>query len=121
MLSQRFFQYDYEGKLIREVELPGLGSVGGFGGEKEDKELYFSFTNYNTPGSTFKYDVESGIYELYWKPNIDFNPENYTSEQVFYSSKDGTKVPMIITYKKEPNLMVKIRLFCTPTADSMLV
>ncbi|MEP5939961.1 prolyl oligopeptidase family serine peptidase [Maribacter dokdonensis] len=100
----KVFQYDYEGKLIREVELPGLGSVGGFGGEKEDKELYFSFTNYNTPGSTFKYDVESGIYELYWKPNIDFNPENYTSEQVFYSSKDGTKVPMIITYKKGTEL-----------------
>ena len=100
----KVFQYDYEGKLIREVELPGLGSVGGFGGEKEDKELYFSFTNYNTPGSTFKYNVESGTYELYWKPNIDFNPENYTSEQVFYSSKDGTKVPMIITYKKETEL-----------------
>ncbi|MEP1223027.1 prolyl oligopeptidase family serine peptidase [Maribacter dokdonensis] len=100
----KVFQYDYESKLIREVELPGLGSVGGFGGEKEDKELYFSFTNYNTPGSTFKYDVESGIYELYWKPNIDFNPENYTSEQVFYSSKDGTKVPMIITYKKGTEL-----------------
>ena len=100
----KVFQYDYEGKLIREVDLPGLGSVGGFGGEKEDKELYFSFTNYNTPGSTFKYDVESGIYELYWKPNIDFNPENYTSEQVFYSSKDGTKVPMIITYKKGTEL-----------------
>ncbi|PHN95065.1 S9 family peptidase [Maribacter sp. 6B07] len=100
----KVFQYDYEGKLIREVELPGLGSVGGFGGEKEDKELYFSFTNYNTPGSTFKYDVESGTYELYWKPNIDFNPENYTSEQVFYSSKDGTKIPMIITYKKGTEL-----------------
>ncbi|APA64192.1 prolyl oligopeptidase family serine peptidase [Maribacter sp. 1_2014MBL_MicDiv] len=100
----KVFQYDYEGKLIREVDLPGLGSVGGFGGEKEDKELYFSFTNYNTPGSTFKYNVESGTYELYWKPNIDFNPENYTSEQVFYSSKDGTKVPMIITYKKGTEL-----------------
>ena len=100
----KVFQYDYEGKLIREVELPGLGSVGGFGGEKEDKELYFSFTNYNTPGSTFKYNVESGTYELYWKPNIDFNPENYTSEQVFYSSKDGAKVPTIITYKKGTEL-----------------
>jgi len=100
----KVFQYDYEGKLIREVALPGIGSVGGFGGEKEDKELYFSFTNYNTPGSTFKYNVESGTYELYWKPNIDFNPENYTSEQVFYSSKDGTKVPMIITYKKGTEL-----------------
>lgn len=97
-------QYDYDGKLIREVALPGIGSVGGFGGEKEDKELYFSFTNYNTPGSTYKYNFENGEYELYWKPDIDFNPENYTSEQVFYNSKDGTKVPMIITYKKGTEL-----------------
>lgn len=96
----KIFQYDYNGKLIREVNLPGLGTASGFGGKKEDKEFYFSFTNYNTPGSTFKYDVESGTYELYWKPDIDFNPEDYTSEQVFYASKDGTKVPMIITYKK---------------------
>jgi len=100
----KVIQYDYEGKLIREVELPGVGSVGGFDGEKEDKELYFLFTNYNTPGSTYKYDVESGKYELYWKPDIDFNPENYISEQIFYTSKDGTIVPMIITYKKGTEL-----------------
>ncbi|MGJ8715335.1 MAG: prolyl oligopeptidase family serine peptidase [Maribacter stanieri] len=97
-------QYDYDGKLIREVKLPGIGSVGGFGGEKDDKELYFSFTNYNTPGSTYKFDPTTGEYELYWKPEIDFNPADYTSEQVFYASKDGTKVPMIITYKKGTEL-----------------
>ncbi|MGB2759937.1 MAG: prolyl oligopeptidase family serine peptidase, partial [Maribacter stanieri] len=97
-------QYDYDGKLIREVKLPGIGSVGGFGGEKDDKELYFSFTNYNTPGSTYKFDPSTGEYELYWKPEIDFNPADYTSEQVFYASKDGTKVPMIITYKKGTEL-----------------
>ncbi|WP_405411853.1 prolyl oligopeptidase family protein [Maribacter sp. Asnod1-A12] len=100
----KVIQYDYDGKLIREVELPGIGSVGGFGGDKEDKELYFSFTNYNTPSSTYKYDPTTGEYELYWKPEIDFNPNNYTSEQVFYSSKDGTKIPMIITYKKGTEL-----------------
>ena len=100
----KVIQYDYDGKLIREVELPGIGSVGGFGGDKEDKELYFSFTNYNTPSSTYKFDPATGEYELYWKPEIDFNPNNYTSEQVFYSSKDGTKVPMIITYKKGTEL-----------------
>ncbi|WP_036150587.1 prolyl oligopeptidase family serine peptidase [Maribacter forsetii] len=100
----KVIQYDYDGKLIREVELPGIGSVGGFGGDKEDKELYFSFTNYNTPSSTYKYDPTTGEYELYWKPEIDFNPNNYTSEQVFYASKDGTKVPMIITYKKGTEL-----------------
>ncbi|MCT8339296.1 prolyl oligopeptidase family serine peptidase [Flavobacteriaceae bacterium TK19130] len=93
-------QYDYEGKLVRDVELPGVGSVGGFGSKKEEKELYYSYTNYKTPGSIYKYDVESGKSELYRKPEIDFNPENYESKQVFYTSKDGTKVPMIITHKK---------------------
>ncbi|MDX1753547.1 MAG: prolyl oligopeptidase family serine peptidase [Salinimicrobium sediminis] len=93
-------QYDYEGKLIREVELPGIGTVGGLGGEKEEKELYYVFTNYVTPGSIYKYNVESGVSELYNTPQVDFNPGDFTSEQVFYTSKDGTKVPMIITYKK---------------------
>ncbi|ALM08540.1 prolyl endopeptidase [Sediminicola sp. YIK13] len=96
----KVYQYDYNGKMIREVKLPGLGSASGFGGKKEDKEFYFSFTNYNTPGSSYKYNVETGEYEQYWKPEIDFNPNDYESKQVFYNSKDGTKVPMIITYKK---------------------
>jgi len=93
-------QYDYDGKLVREVKLPGLGSAGGFGGKKEDKEFYFSFTNYSTPGSSYKYNVATGEYVQYWKPEIDFNPADYESKQVFYTTKDGTKVPMIITYKK---------------------
>lgn len=93
-------QYDYEGKLIREVELPGVGTVGGFSGEKEEKDLYYNFTNYVTPGSIYKYNVETGVSELYNTPQVDFNPDDFTSEQVFYTSKDGTKVPMIITYKK---------------------
>ncbi len=96
----KVYQYDYNGKMIREVKLPGLGSASGFGGKKEDKEFYFSFTNYNTPGSSYKYNVETGEYTQYWKPEIDFNPNDYESKQVFYNSKDGTKVPMIITYKK---------------------
>ncbi len=96
----KVFQYDYNGKLVREVKLPGVGSAGGFGGKKEDKEFYFSFTNYNTPGSSYKYNVETGEYVQYWKPEIDFNSADYESKQVFYTSKDGTKVPMIITYKK---------------------
>lgn len=100
----KVLQYDYEGNLVREVELPGVGSAGGFGGKKEDKEFYFSFTNYNTPGSLYKYNVETGEYEQYWKPQIDFNPDDYESKQVFYNSKDGTKVPMIITYKKGTEL-----------------
>ncbi len=96
----KVLQYDYEGNLVREVELPGVGSAGGFGGKKDEKEFYFSFTNYKTPGSSYKYNVETGEYELYWQPEIDFNPDDYESTQVFYTSKDGTKVPMIITHKK---------------------
>ncbi|MDR6299746.1 prolyl oligopeptidase family serine peptidase [Mesonia maritima] len=93
-------QYDYEGNLVREVDLPGIGSVGGFGTKQEEKELYYSFTNYITPGSIYKYDIEKGTSELYRKPKIDFNTEAYESKQVFYTSKDGTKIPMIITHKK---------------------
>lgn len=93
-------QYDYEGNLIREIELPGVGSAGGFGTKKEEKELYYSFTNYVTPPSIYKYEISSGDSELFVKPSIDFNPENYESKQIFYTSKDGTKIPMLITHKK---------------------
>nr|MCH9659851.1 S9 family peptidase [Bacteroidota bacterium] len=96
----KVMQYDFDGKLVREIELPGVGSAGGFGAKKEDSELYYSFTNYVTPGSIYKFNMDSGESELYRKPEIDFNPENYESNQVFYTSKDGTKVPMIITHKK---------------------
>ena len=96
----KVMQYDYDGKLLREIELPGVGSAGGFGAKKEEKELYYSFTNYITPPSIYKYNIESGNSELFIKPEIDFNPENFESQQVFYTSKDGTKVPMIITHKK---------------------
>ena len=93
-------QYDYEGNKIRDIELPGVGSAGGFGAKKDEKELYYSFTNYVTPGSIYKFDIEEGTSELYRKPEIDFNPKNYESKQIFYTSKDGTKIPMIITHKK---------------------
>ena len=96
----KVLQYDFDGKLVREVNLPGVGSAGGFGGKKDDKEFYFSFTNYNTPSSSYKYNVETGDYKQYWKPEIDYNPTDYISTQVFYNSKDGTKIPMIITHKK---------------------
>lgn len=96
----KVLQYDYDGKLVREVELPGVGSANGFGTKKEESHLYYSFTNYKTPGSIYKYNIVEGTSELYRKAKIDFNPEDYESKQVFYTSKDGTKVPMIITYKK---------------------
>ena len=96
----KVLQYDYSGKLVREVNLPGIGSVAGFNAKKEDTELFYSFTNYTTPGSIYKYNMALGASELFQKANIDFNPETYESKQVFYSSKDGTKIPMIITHKK---------------------
>ncbi|CAA0147610.1 Prolyl endopeptidase precursor [Tenacibaculum maritimum] len=96
----KVLQYDFNGKLIREVKLPGKGSVGGFNGKTKAKEIYFSFTNYNTPSSSYKFNPQDGTYELYWKPAISFKSENYETKQIFYTSKDGTKVPMIITHKK---------------------
>ncbi|MDI5899598.1 prolyl oligopeptidase family serine peptidase [Flavobacterium sp. XS2P67] len=93
-------QYDYSGKLVREIKLPGVGTAGGFGGKKKEKTLYYSFTNYITPGSTFSFEPQTGTSAVYQKPKVDFNSEQYESKQVFYTSKDGTKIPMIITHKK---------------------
>jgi prolyl oligopeptidase len=93
-------QYNYDGKLIREIQLPGLGTASGFSGKSKDDILYFSFTNYVTPSTTFQFSPVDGKSSIYVQPKVDFISENYTSKQVFYTSKDGTKVPMIITYKK---------------------
>ena len=95
------YQFDYNGKLIRKVDLPGIGSSSGFYGEKNQKELYFSFSNYYTPGNIYSYNPVNGKYNLYWKPEIDFASEKYVSKQIFYESKDGTRVPMTITHKKD--------------------
>lgn len=97
-------QYDYSGKLIREIKLPAVGTAGGFGGKKDEKTLYYSFTNYTTPGTIYSLEPKSGKSEVYQKPVVDFKSENYESKQVFYTSKDGTKIPMIITYKKGTKL-----------------
>ncbi|MFQ3180545.1 MAG: prolyl oligopeptidase [Polaribacter sp.] len=96
----KVLQYDFDGNLLRAVKLPGVGSVGGFGGKTTAKELYFSFTNYNTPASSFKFSPTTGTYTTYWKPSIAFNSDAFESNQIFYTSKDGTKIPMIITHKK---------------------
>lgn len=93
-------QYDMTGMMVREIRLPSVGTAGGFGGKKKDVFLYYSFSNYITPGATYSFDAKTGVSKLYQKPNVDFNSEAYESKQVFYTSKDGTKVPMIITYKK---------------------
>lgn len=93
-------QYDYNGKIVRTITLPGLGTAGGFGGKKDEKVIYYSFTNYISPGTIYAFDPKSGKSDLYQRPKVDFNTDEYESKQVFYTSKDGTKIPMIITHKK---------------------
>jgi prolyl oligopeptidase len=93
-------QYDKNGKLEHNIELPGVGTASGFGSKLEEKEMYFTFTSYTYPSTIFKYDVVTGKSTLYKKSGVQFNPELYESKQVFYKSKDGTSIPMIITYKK---------------------
>lgn len=93
-------QYNYAGKLIREIQLPGLGTADGFSGKKKDKTVYYTFTNYITPGTIFAFEPNSGESKVYQKSKAQFKSEDYESKQVFYTSKDGTKIPMIITHKK---------------------
>jgi len=93
-------QFDYTGKLEREVELPGIGSAGGFSGKADDKEVYYTFTSFIYPSTIFTYDLARGTSVLYEKPKVDFNTEDYETKQVFYTSKDGTKIPMFIIHKK---------------------
>ncbi len=97
----KVYQYTLEGEQVREVALPGIGSVGSFGGKKDTTKTYFTFTNYVTPSSIFELDIASGESALYNQPDIRFDPSEYISEQVFYNSKDGTRVPMIITRHKD--------------------
>lgn len=93
-------QFDMNGQLEKEVQLPGIGSARGFGGRLEDTNLYYSFTSFINPTTIMKYDIASGESTIYEQPKVDFNPEDYETKQIFYSSKDGTKVPMFITHKK---------------------
>lgn len=97
-------QYDYNGKMIRDIKLPGIGTASGFGGLSDDKIVYFSFTNYIVPGSIYSFDPKSGSSKIFYAPKLNFDSSQFESKQVFYPSKDGTKVPMIITYKKGTEL-----------------
>lgn len=92
--------FDLNGGFVREVELPGIGSAGGFGGKRYDTETFYSFTSFTTPATIYRYDLVSGKSTLFRQPKVDFKPDDYESKQIFYSSKDGTKVPMFITHKK---------------------
>lgn len=98
--TSKVFQFNMAGELIREIELPGVGTASGFGGEMSDSTVYYSFTSYTYPSTTFKFSLKTGESKLYRKSEVKFDPSLYESKQVFYTSKDGTKVPMIITYKK---------------------
>ncbi len=102
--TSKVMQYDMQGKLIRDIQLPDIGSANGFDGKDSDKEVYFTFTNYKTPGTTYQLDIESGNSVVYHQSTAPFDSELFESKQVFYTSKDGTKVPMIITYKKDTPL-----------------
>ena len=92
--------FETDGRAVRDVALPGLGSVGGFGGHADRSETYFAFTGFTTPGEIWRYDVATGEATVFRRPTVDFRPEDFTSEQVFVTSKDGTRVPMFLTYKK---------------------
>jgi prolyl oligopeptidase len=92
--------YDTAGKLVNEVAFPGIGSADGFGGKTTDKETFYSFTGFTTPSTIYRYDMTTGKSTVFRQPKVDFNPADYETKQVFYASKDGTKVPMFLTYKK---------------------
>ena len=92
--------FDLTGKFVRNLELPGIGSAGGFGGRRDDTETFYAFTGFTDPGTIYRYDMASGKSEIFRRPKVDFNPDEYETEQVFYPSKDGTKIPMFLTYRK---------------------
>ncbi|MBD2524240.1 prolyl oligopeptidase family protein [Nostoc sp. FACHB-133] len=92
--------FDLKGGFIREIQLPGLGSAGGFGGKRHDTETFYSYTSFTTPGTIYRYDMITGKSTVFRQPEVDFNPNDYETKQVFYQSKDGTRVPMFITHKK---------------------
>lgn len=98
-VTSRVYVYSLDGKLEQEVKLPALGTAGGFGGERDDKFVFYTFTSITFPPTIYKYDIATGKSTVFRKPEVKFNPEDYTMEQVFYPSKDGTKVPMFIVYK----------------------
>lgn len=92
--------YDQKGKFVRDVDLPGIGTAGGFGGKLDDPETFYSYTSFTAPPAIYRYDVTSGKSTLFRRAEVAFNPNDYETKQVFYASKDGTQVPMFLTYKK---------------------
>lgn len=109
----RLYQYTMSGQRLREIPLPGLGSASLPRGKESDVALYYRFTNYSTPSTIYRLDPESGESRVYFRPEIAFDPEAYVSTQVFYSSRDGTQVPMIITHRKDrdPSVPAPLMLY----------
>ena len=101
--KSQIIQYDLNGEIVREIDLPGIGSAYGFNAKEDEKDLYYSFSSYTYPSTIFNYDINSGESNLYRQPEIDFEPSDYVTEQVFYKSKDQATIPMFITYKKDVN------------------
>ena len=97
--SNHAYVYNLDGQLIQEVKLPSVGSMG-FSGRKDEPECFYSFTSFTQPGTNYRYDVEKNESSLYYAPKVAFNLNDFTSEQVFFQSKDGTRIPMFLTYKK---------------------
>ena len=97
--SDHAYLYGLDGRQIREIKLPSVGSVG-FTGDEHEPECFYTFTSFTVPGTIYRYDLATGESTLYAKPNVKFQQEDYTSEQVFFQSKDGTRIPMFLTYKK---------------------
>jgi len=98
--STKVYQYTYEGKLVRAIQLPGIGTASGFSGKHNDKEIFYTFSSYNTPPSIFRLQIVSGASTLFRKTETKFKSNDYETKQVFFQSKDGTRVPMFLTYKK---------------------
>ncbi|HSE42441.1 MAG TPA: prolyl oligopeptidase family serine peptidase, partial [Acidobacteriota bacterium] len=93
-------EFDLNGKFLRDISIPGIGTVSGFGGKRRDTETFYAFTSYTTPTIIYRYDVKEKQIEIFREPKIDFRPTDFETTQIFYQSKDGTKVPMFITHKK---------------------
>ncbi len=98
--NTKVFVYSPEGERLTEIKLPALGSAYGFNGKRDDKEVFYTFTSFTYPPTIYRYDIEKNKSYLFRKTNVKFNPDDYETKQVFYESKDGTKIPMFITYKK---------------------
>ena len=102
--TTRIYQMDYDGNNMKAIQLPGLGSAGGFGGKEEETVLFYSFSSFTYPNTIFKFDVETGESEQFYKAELKFDPQDFVEKQVFYKSKDGTEVSMFIVYKKDLEL-----------------